>query len=472
MFQRILKIVIIIRFCLLTNSGDACTIFMANDGQHVWIGNNEDERQDLRYRFWFYPSRHGDYGYTIWTELAFGNLLNGFSYINPQGGLNEYGLFMDYTFIQQTTLAHDDQKEDRKKQVVTEILRTCKTVEEALVFISKYNLVKLSSAQLFMGDASGNYATVTGGNIVRKSTPGFALTNYCINNGYQEACHRRDVANHYLGTKSSFQLEDIRMILDKSAQKLPNNLISNYSMAVNLKTATVYIYYKTDFTTAAVFSLHDQLAKGKHHTDLEAFFPASLRPVLERAYKANGVNAVIEQYTTLRKTKSATYNFNNDDVLQLAIMWIGEDSAADALKLLNCLKQYEPENLGLFSWLGVAYRKMDSLDASRACFSKVLAQQPDDYLATLWGRQENQKLIFKLADFEEAAQVSLIGEFTEWTRHPIRMQKQNGYWYCEISLPKGTHRYKFIVNDQYLADSKNFLHTGSGPDVFSRIYVW
>ena len=102
----------------------------------------------------------------------------------------------------------------------------------------------------------------------------------------------------------------------------------------------------------------------------------------------------------------------------------------------------------------------------------MLEQKPNDYLATLWGRQENQKVIFKLADFEDAQQVSVMGDFTEWTKNPIEMKKENGYWTCEVTLPKGENIYKFIVNKQYLADNKNFMHIGEGPKIFSKIYVW
>jgi Glycogen recognition site of AMP-activated protein kinase len=72
------------------------------------------------------------------------------------------------------------------------------------------------------------------------------------------------------------------------------------------------------------------------------------------------------------------------------------------------------------------------------------------------------KVTFKLADFEDAQQVSVIGEFTEWTKRPIKMKKENGYWACEINLPKGENIYKFIVNDQYYADNKNHIHVGTG----------
>lgn len=472
MMQKIIKTFLVCFVMTNTFIVNACTIFMANDGQNVWIGNNEDELQSTKYRMWFYPARSNNYGYSIWTDLNFGKLLRGFSYLNPQGGLNEFGLFLDYTAIDEIKVAKDDQKKDRKKQVVTELLKKCKTVDEALAYLNKYNLIKLKYAQLFIGDASGNYATVTGGYIVRKTDNSFSLTNYCINNGHKEACHRRDVATHYLNSTTTFQLNDITNILENSTQKLPNNLISNYSMAVNLKTSTIYLYYKNDFTTVSTLTLAEELKKGKHYKDMHDYFPESITNTLETEYKNNGINSTIEQYKLLRKTLYDKYNFKNDDAMNLAISWIEKGYTKDAIELLECLKEFDPGNTNIYSWLAIANRKDNNIEESNKYFTKVLEQKPNDYLATLWGRQENQKVIFKLADFEDAQQVSVMGDFTEWTKNPIKMEKENGYWTCEVTLPKGENIYKFIVNKQYLADNKNFMHIGEGPKIYSKIYVW
>jgi penicillin V acylase-like amidase (Ntn superfamily) len=222
----------------------ACTVFMANDGQNVWVGNNEDELQNKQYRIFYFPSRSNNFGYMVWSELAFGKPFYGLMHRFPQGGLNEHGLFMDYTAIDEIPIIKNAHKKNRKRQVLTDILKKCKTVAEALTFIEQFNLIKLNQAQLFIADASGDYATVTGAYVVRKTENSFALTNYCINDAHHQTCYRRDVATHYLNTKNSFQLSDITQILEKSSQKLPNNLISNYSMAVNLKTNTLYLYYQ------------------------------------------------------------------------------------------------------------------------------------------------------------------------------------------------------------------------------------
>ncbi len=467
-FKSLLKCCFFAIFLKSTWIANACTIFIANDGQNVWVGNNEDDPQSKQYRMWYYPAKRNKFGYAIWTDMA----LKGLSYLNPQGGLNEYGLFMDYTFIDGVEIEKDPQKKDRKKQVVTDILRKCKTVDEALAYINQYNLIKLKYAQLLIADASGNYATVTGGYVINKTNTNFALTNYRINDGYTEVCHRRDVATHYLNSTSTFQLSDITSILEKSAQKLPNNLISNYSMAINLKTNTIYLYSKHDFTTASTLNLAQELKKGKHHKEVVNYFPKSIAPVLENELKSKGILSVISTYKVLRKENFERYNFKNEDALKVAISWIERGQTNEAIKLLECLKEFDSNNTNIDCWLGVAFRKENNIGESNRCFSSALAQNPNDYLATLWGKQDNQKVTFKLPDFEGAEQVSLMGEFTDWTKNAIKMKKENGYWVCEVHLPKGENIYKFIVNNQYLADNKNYMHIGQGPRIFSKLYVW
>ncbi len=454
---------------LFTWTADACTIFMINDGQHVWIGNNEDEAPGTNYRMWYYPAKRGDYGYMIWSELAMGKLFYGLMYLNPQGGLNEHGLFMDYTAIDEVPVVSEPQKKNRKKQVVTDILKRCKTVDEALAYISKYNLVKLNSAQLFIGDAQGNYATVTGGYVLRKTDNNFALTNYCIKD-HKEACWRRDFATAYWAPGKTYTLDDVRNILYKTSQKRPSNIITNFSMAVDLKAATIHLYNKNDTTVAVVLALKQELGKGKHHKDLTRYFPEDIAPLLTEKYFKSGIDAAIDEYKMLRKNNPGQYNFKNNEALNLAIPLIEQGRTGDAVKFLETLKAYDPDKPDIYTWLGVAYRKENNITASDEHFSKALTLKPGDYLATLWGRQENQKVIFKMDDFEAAEQVSMIADFTQWK--PVAFEKKNGVWTYEAVIPRGEHNYKFLVNKEYLADQINLMYTGSGPQIFSKLYVW
>lgn len=253
-------------------NSNACTIFMANDGKHVWVGNNEDELPSLTYRLWYYPRLARHYGYMIWTELSADEKLNKIMYKNPQGGMNEYGVFMDYTAIDDIPVVRDPLKQDRTEEVVTDVLRRCKTVEEAISYISQFNLLRLTGAQLFIGDAAGDYAIVHGSYIVRRTSRNFALTNYSINNNHYEPCWRRDTAIKYLAQDKTYHLKDVVTLLEKTTQKKPNDIVSNYSMAANLRSRSIHLYYKCDFSRPVVISLQNELKKGIHQKDMISYF--------------------------------------------------------------------------------------------------------------------------------------------------------------------------------------------------------
>jgi penicillin V acylase-like amidase (Ntn superfamily) len=129
---------------------NACAIFIANDGKNVWVGNNEDGNPETKYRLWFYPAHNNNYGHVIWTELYIGKLFYGLAYMIPQGGLNEHGLFADYTAIDKVPAVKDPNKKNKKGDISRLLLQKCKTVKEALALINQYNLINLTGAQLMM----------------------------------------------------------------------------------------------------------------------------------------------------------------------------------------------------------------------------------------------------------------------------------------------------------------------------------
>lgn len=261
----------VVCFINVLNS-NACTIFMANDGKHVWVGNNEDEVPALTYRLWYYPRLDKHYGYMIWTELSADEKLNKIMYKNPQGGMNQYGVFMDYTAIEEIPATRDPLKKDRTEEVVTDVLQRCKTVEEAITYISQFNLIRLTGAQLFIGDAGGDYAVVHGSYIIRKTSKWFALTNYAVNHNHYEPCWRRDTASKYLAENKTYHLKDVVTLLEKTTQKKPNEIVSNYSMAADLRSRTIHLYYKGDFSRWAVISLQKELKSGMHQKDMIGYF--------------------------------------------------------------------------------------------------------------------------------------------------------------------------------------------------------
>jgi hypothetical protein len=460
-------------FFLFPANVPACTIFVTTDGTSVWVGNNEDGPQNFQYRFWFYPSRKGNYGYMIWTELFRYKALNGLMYNFPQGGINDHGLFMDYTAIDEEPVTGGNEKQARKKQVVTDLLRQCKTVQEALEYINRYHLIKLKSAQLLIADAGGDYATVHGGYIVRKQQQAFALTNYCIKDGRKEACWRREVTAKYLAQPGYANLQGVTQLLNNAAQKSPNNTVTNYSLAINMATQELYVYHKGDFSTPVTILLKDELQKGKHNRNVADYFPKTASLLLEKVSKQKDSETAINQYKQYRLANNQEYNFKNNDALHTAINWIGEKRYNDAERLLNCLVEFEKENIDLQNWLGVIWRLKGDTAKSDFYFSKVLQQDPHNYLANLYGKQKNGRVIFKLKEFEAAETVELAGEFTNWRKNAIPLRYENGYWYAEVALPKGEVSYKFIINKQYEAEHINWLH-GSTPNgsLVNRLFVW
>jgi tetratricopeptide (TPR) repeat protein len=472
MRQTCFGILCLVVFLCYSPAVKACTIFLVNDGHTVWIGNNEDERADTKYRFWYYPKVKDAAGYMVWAELSLGKLLNRFAYKNPQGGLNEYGLFMDYTAIDEVPVLKDPNKQDRKRELVHDVLKNCKTVAEALAYINKYNLIKLKAAQLFIADASGDYATIHGSFVARKSSKHFALTNYCIKDGHQEACYRRDIAIKSMNAKERFTLPDIKKILEQSAQKQPQTLVTNYSMAINLAEARVHLYQKNDFTTERIIELRKELGEAKHQKDIDAYFPADIAVLIEQQYVKTNIKEAVNLYTTLRQTAANQYNFSNNSVINLAVKWISDNKAADAIELLEAVKLLDTTKIEVYTWLGVAYKRINNIEQSSKNFTVALARNPDDYLANLWGKQVGGKIVFKLPDFAGAEKVSLIGDFTQGRKNAIAMKRVGDIWFCEAVLPQGEITYKFWVNNENLTDKINTLHTGSGAYTFSKLYVW
>ncbi|MBK1896273.1 carcinine hydrolase/isopenicillin-N N-acyltransferase family protein [Chryseobacterium paridis] len=448
----------------------ACTIFMANDGKNIWIGNNEDESPEMEYRLWYFPKENKSFGYMLWSEKH--KEYQSLMWQYPQGGLNEYGLFMDYTAIDNIPVTIDPLKKTREEEVVNDILKSCKTVEEALNYINQFNLVKLSGAQLFIGDATGNYATVHGNYIVKKNERNFSLTNYCIANGHKESCWRRETAYSRLTTFKSYNKNNVSGILQEAAQKWPSDIVTNYSMAINIKKQEIILYYKNDFKTPRLISLSEELKKGKHAKDIDTYFPVGLSEFFKENYEQKGIKELVNIYNEIRKESPNLYNFNNNDDVLFGAHLLSENKVDDAIQFFSAVKKYDKTNDVINSWLGVAYKYNHDFTRSQSYFDEVITRNPDEYLPNLYYKRPDKKVIFKIKEWSGAQNVKLIGDFTEWLKEPIKMEKRQGYWYCEVVIPEGKHQYKFLVDDiYYLPDPFNLIYIWNGNNINSLLYL-
>lgn len=63
------------------------------------------------------------------------------------------------------------------------------------------------------------------------------------------------------------------------------------------------------------------------------------------------------------------------------------------------------------------------------------------------------KFLLKAVDAKE---VHLVGEFNDWklTTHPMK-NDGNGIWVKQLQLSEGIYEYKFLVDNQWVADPQN-----------------
>ena len=58
-----------------------------------------------------------------------------------------------------------------------------------------------------------------------------------------------------------------------------------------------------------------------------------------------------------------------------------------------------------------------------------------------------------------AVSVMLVGDFTEWEKNPISMERQSGgIWKTAIPLRPGQHHYRFLVDGEWRDDPESTIH--------------
>ena len=77
-------IILVTGLLTLADTTPACTAFLVAQGDTVLVGDNEDYFNP-RTHVWFVPAEEG----------KLGRVYFGFDDFNPQGGMNERGLFFD-----------------------------------------------------------------------------------------------------------------------------------------------------------------------------------------------------------------------------------------------------------------------------------------------------------------------------------------------------------------------------------------
>ena len=64
---------------------------------------------------------------------------------------------------------------------------------------------------------------------------------------------------------------------------------------------------------------------------------------------------------------------------------------------------------------------------------------------------------FRLKGFENAKKIFVAGDFNNWAPNSFAMKKEGDEWIIKVHLYKGKHRYKFIVDGEWILDPANKL---------------
>lgn len=79
----------------------------------------------------------------------------------------------------------------------------------------------------------------------------------------------------------------------------------------------------------------------------------------------------------------------------------------------------------------------------------------------------NQRFI--LDGFTNAKRVYLAGSFNDWRQKELPMQKTASGWELPLMLQEGTHTYKFIVDGNWMADTRNPQRLPDGHGAFNSV---
>ncbi|MEQ8768420.1 MAG: hypothetical protein RL885_31235 [Planctomycetota bacterium] len=241
----------------------ACSFFMCARNGVVLAGNNEDYL-DPDTRMWFVPSEDGRLG------CVYFGFSNGF----PQGGMNEAGLFFDGAATPEQEITGRPDRPSFEGNLVDEMMRTCRTVEEVVATWERYDVPKMMArAQIQFADATGDSVLIEGDHLLRKEGDYQITTNF-YQAGLERdqfACPRFEVIDSMLEGDAAPSVELFRKILSRVHQE--GEVSTLYSNIYDLKRRKMTLYHFHDFEHPVEIDLAAELGKGAHTVVIADLFP-------------------------------------------------------------------------------------------------------------------------------------------------------------------------------------------------------
>jgi len=271
--RRITIFVLLVLLVFTWSDMFACTAFLVEDGESVWVGNNEDFYYPYT-RMQFIPAKDGDYGRVYF----------GFNTMFPQGGMNEKGLFYDGFAVQEDL---DTPRPDCPDGIFDRIMAECATVEEVLVLVNRHGLHHCLEGMMMFGDETGDSVIIGGDALVRKQGTLQICTNF-----FQEGVRKEDITcPRYLKAEAMLTSGSASIpILVRQTLKAVSLEDTQYSIIYDLKNKKFFLMFYQDFEKVKTFDLQEELKKGARTYNIPDLFPGNLEYEMRYFEKITPVN--------------------------------------------------------------------------------------------------------------------------------------------------------------------------------------
>jgi len=270
-------------------AAEACTGVVLVGAGAVVVGGNEDTVVTSA-SLWAEAATETTYG-AVFFGFRFPSVGNRPAEWREMQGINDQGLYFDLfsTPLRSTPAplqGSGNLPAGGSRQGATiehDMMTTCATVPEALAFLRARDYAgNEPEVQVFVADRAGNAAVYTGKQDVFRTTPGFVVTNFWLDDpslgGWP--CDRYNAAKTMITWDASPTPGRVAQILRATSVVPPPDVIGGtlYSVSCDLVAGTVDVYVKADFTRCMRLELAPLWADGAERIALTnlIFAPSQL----------------------------------------------------------------------------------------------------------------------------------------------------------------------------------------------------
>ena len=405
-----LTIVLFLLFVFVGKT-DACSIFSAAKQGTVLAAGNEDWSDPFT-QMWV----------TEKTTNRFGMINIGHPDYQVQTAINEHGLFFDFAAIPEAEGKNLIGKEKAKFSLFSEISATCKNIEEALVYLNKYQYPSAYN-QVLMADAQGNSLIVNQDTILLSTSDYQIATNFntCRLSKGDYDCQRFSIIDDGLSKSDEISVPLFRRLLSNAHQEGPYP--TQYSYIFDLKNGIINLYSFHNYENVVVLNVKEELNKGYKMVAFKDLFPIAFEEQYYRNHhrdtlthklidiiKLEGADAGLNIYKKAveNNPEVAGYPFvllsvasgllqqswfedNNGKVFDywfypeniLAWNSVDKNDLEDLLKIYNYLEAtIPPENpkqyIGTYEMKGLVFYMLDKKEKSKKYFEKTIEVAPSE----------------------------------------------------------------------------------------------